>query len=41
MAAIRSRVLLRAERWIPLPVDGVLWSNTAGTFLILMQDEEA
>jgi hypothetical protein len=34
-------IVLCAERW-DLPVDGVLWLNTAGTFLILgLQDEEA
>ena len=42
LASVRLlRMFCRAERWSYSPVDGVLWLNTAGTFLILMQDEEA
>jgi hypothetical protein len=35
IAATFVRIDVRAERWLLLPVDGVLWLNTAGTFLIL------
>jgi hypothetical protein len=40
IAATLTRVRDVADHWNPSPVCGLLWLNTAGTFLILA-DEEA